>query len=131
MIIKISPDKEKAKSILKLAEEREQFLQKIKISGFATIFTENYYEIIKELATAVLLVDGLKAIGEYAHKDLIQELSKYELESWEIKIIDDLRDKRNKSQYEGKQVDESYLENNKEQLEKIIIKIKEILKNKL
>ena len=132
MIIKISPDKEKAKSILKMTEEREKFLSAIDAGRFATIAAENYYEIIKELATAVFLIEGFKAVGEYAHKELINNLSNYkEFESWEIEVMNDLRIKRNKSSYEGKQIEPVYLENKKEALAKIIIKLKSLLNKKL
>ena len=132
MIIKISPDKEKAKSILKMTEEREKFLSAIDAGRFATIAAENYYEIIKELATAVFLIEGFKAVGEYAHKELINNLSNYkEFESWEIEVMNDLRIKRNKSSYEGKQIEPVYLENKKEALAKIIKKLKSLLNKKL
>ncbi|HLD37180.1 MAG TPA: hypothetical protein VJA86_01170 [Candidatus Nanoarchaeia archaeon] len=132
MIIKIFPDKEKVKSILKMTEDREKFLSAIDAGRFATIAAENYYEIIKELATAVFLVEGFKAVGEYAHKETIDHLSNYkEFESWEIEVMNDLRIKRNKSSYEGKQIEPAYLENKKELLAKIIIKLKSLLSKKL
>ena len=132
MIIKIFPDKEKVKSILKMTEDREKFLSAIDAGRFATIAAENYYEIIKELATAVFLVEGFKAVGENAHKEIIDNLSNYkEFESWEIEVMNDLRIKRNKSSYEGKQIEPAYLENKKELLAKIIIKLKSLLSKKL
>src|SRR3989339_238709 len=77
MIIKISSDKEKARSILQLTKEREDFVKSIDHNKFSTNAVENYYEIIKELAGALLLLDGLKSIGDYAHKDLIDYLINY------------------------------------------------------
>ena len=71
MIIKVTPDKEKVKSILMLVENRGEFVSSIDIEKFPTIATENYYEIIKELVNALLLLDGLKTTGESAHKELI------------------------------------------------------------
>jgi len=121
MIIKITPDKEKVKSILKLVKDRERFVSTVDINEFSTIATENYYEIIKELATSLLLLDGLKTTGEGAHKELIYYLSKYkEFNEYEIDLIDDLRIKRNLSSYEGEQVDKSYLNNKKEKIVNII-----------
>ncbi|MFH1310799.1 MAG: hypothetical protein ABIH65_00130 [Nanoarchaeota archaeon] len=86
MIIKVFPDKEKAKSILKMANSREQFLKDMeKIKIYSTIITENYYEIIKELCIAVILTDGYKAIGENAHKELIDFMRRYkEFNDFEI-----------------------------------------------
>ena len=87
MIIKIAPDKEKAKSILGMCESREYMLGFMKKGGFPTVIAESYYEIIKELITSLLLIDGIKFIGDYAHKDLIQKLFDYDFNVEEIKII--------------------------------------------
>ena len=132
MKIKISPDKEKAESILKICSNREATLKDLKKMDFPTIIAENYYEIIKELITAIFLVDGIKTIGEYAHKEMIQNLNNYNLFSHEeIKIIDDLRIRRNKSSYEGKPFEKIYLENNEKNLLEIITKLKGLVKKKL
>jgi hypothetical protein len=77
MIIKVSPDNEKVKSVINLIKEREKFAESIDFEKFPTNATENYYEIIKELANALILQDGLKTTGEYAHKDLIDYLINY------------------------------------------------------
>ena len=47
MIIKVSPDKEKVKSILQLTKEREEFISIIDHVKFSTNASENYYEILK------------------------------------------------------------------------------------
>ncbi len=78
MIIKVTPDIEKVKSILQLIKEREEFVSSIDQRKFPTNASENYYEILKELANALLLLNGLKTIGEYAHKDLIDYLINYQ-----------------------------------------------------
>lgn len=132
MIIKITPDKEKAKSMLGLVKDREKFVSTIDIKEFPTIATENYYEIIKELATALLVLDGFKSIGENAHKDLIDYLSNYqELSEDEVFLMNDLRIKRNKSSYEGKRIDKEYLQNKKEKLLVIMGKLIELIENRL
>lgn len=132
MIIKTTPDSEKVKSILRLIEDREKFVLSVDIEQFATIATENYYEIIKELATCLLLLDGLKTTGEGSHKELISYLSNYKgFSEYEISLMDDLRIKRNKSSYEGKKVDKSYLENKKDKIKNIIKLMKTIINKKL
>lgn len=132
MRIKVTPDKEKAKSIMKLIENRIDFVNSIDKAKFPTIIAENYYEIIKELATSILLLDGFKIIGESAHKELIEYLSEYKkIEEYEIRIIDDLRIKRNKSCYEGKKIELGYLENKKAMLIKIIEKLKGMLNKRV
>lgn len=132
MIIKIFPDKEKVKSILQLTEEREAFVSTIDHEKFSTNASENYYEIIKELANALLLLDGLKTSGEYAHKDLIDYLTNYkDFTEADIIFLNDLRIKRNNSSYDGKKVDSSYLTLNKNHILDIINKLKKAIKNKL
>lgn len=132
MIIKVTPDKEKVKSILQLIDEREAFTTSIDHEKFSTNASENYYEIIKELANALLLIDGLKTIGEYAHKDLIDYLINYkEFTESDILFMNDLRIKRNNSAYDGKKIDPIYLINNKKRILELIMKLKKVIKKKL
>ena len=132
MIIKVAPDKEKAKSMSELIKDREKFVFSANISEISpTIIAENYYEIIKELASILALLDGFKATGESAHKELIRYMANYkEFSEEEIILADDLRIKRNKSCYEGKRIDESYLPNKKEKLLLIIDKLKILIASK-
>ena len=132
MIIKVTPDKEKVKSILQLIKEREEFTSSINHEKFSTNASENYYEIIKELANALLLLDGLKTTGEYAHKDLIDYLVNYEeFTESDILFMNDLRIKRNNSLYDGKKIDSSYLANNKKRILRLIDELKKTIKRKL
>lgn len=132
MILKITPDEEKAKSILQLAKEREDFTKTIDNEKFSTNAAENYYEIIKELASALILLDGLKSAGENAHKDLIEYLINYkEFQEGDIVFMNDLRIKRNNSSYDGKKIEPIYLKNNKNRILEIIERLKKTIKNKL
>lgn len=131
MLYKIFPDKEKAKSIFKMAIDREKTINSLKID-YPTIIGENYYEIIKELASALLFINGLKAEGENAHKEIIDSLSKFaSFDSYKISILQDLRIKRNNSQYKGEPFDISYLESKKDFLLGVIDKLKKIVSNNL
>lgn len=132
MKIKISPDRERAKMILKRAEERIRYISNINVKEFFSIKAENYYEIIRELISALVLLKGFKTIGENAHKELIEILSKDKsFSEEEIILIDDLRIKRNKLLYEAKPITLVYLNNNKDKLEKLISKLKRELKERL
>lgn len=131
MIIKITPDKERAESMLELIGDRKKLLSSLD-NKFSTIIAENYYEIIKELSIIILLLDGLKTIGENAHKEIIEILSNYkELDEFELRLMDDLRIKRNKSSYEGKKIDINYIINNKQKFLKIIQKLEGLISKKL
>lgn len=129
MKIKITQDKERANSIVKMVERRERSLKDLeRIKTDSTIIAESYYEVIKELCTAIALLEGYKFVGENAHKELIDFIGKGKnLETFYIQIIQDLRARRNKSAYEGRPIEEIYLESKKETLLKIITKLKGFL----
>jgi len=132
MIIEVKFDLEKAKSMLYLIENRESSVLALNFKKFPTIVMEIYYEIIKELSSVLILLDGFKSVGENAHKDLIDFLSNYDAISEKERVfIHDLRIKRNKSSYEGKMIDKSYLENNQKKILEIIKKLKLLINKKL
>jgi len=129
-LIKITPDKERARSILKmteLIEERIKGQDKIKMGA---LIIADYYEILKELITAVLLTDGYKTLS---HKDLIEYLEeKYkEFSSYEISFLDNLRVLRNRISYEGFFIESSYLKRNEGLLKSLAEKLKVIIRGKL
>jgi hypothetical protein len=133
MIIKVQIDTEKAKSIYQMTKEREEFIKTLEINdNSATVITENYYEIIKELGTILLLLDGLKAAGEYAHKEIIEYLEQNRvIDSFEASISQDLRVKRNYSSYEGKRISKEYLVEKKKSLLDITKKLRTAVEKKL
>jgi len=49
-----------AEELLKLAEHREQFWKSVLplAKEYPSLFIEGYYEIVKELCTAILVLDG-------------------------------------------------------------------------
>ncbi|MDP2628846.1 MAG: hypothetical protein Q8P15_03030 [Nanoarchaeota archaeon] len=130
MIIKVKIDKQKSESLFEMANLREEYISHLDLDKFSPLVAEDYYEIIKELASALILLDGFKSIGENSHKDLIDFLEKYKFSDGEIVFLHDLRIKRNKSSYEGKRIDYSYLKEKKGKIEEIIKKLKTLIKNK-
>ncbi len=132
MIIKIKPDKGKAKSMMKLAENRIETLPFLKKSGFPTIVAETYYEIIKEISSIFLLSKGFKSAGENFHRDLFEFLYKRKLVApEEFFLINDLRIRRNKSFYQGKKISQDYLDTKEKRLNEIIKKLKSLLDSEL
>ncbi|MDO8643027.1 MAG: hypothetical protein Q7R76_05630 [Candidatus Woesearchaeota archaeon] len=122
-LIKITPDAEKAKNILKmilLLEERISMQDKTKM---ASLILVDYYEIVKELLTALLLLDGYKTLS---HKGLIEYLQKKypEYTSHDLSLLDDLRILRNRIAYEGFAVEPSYLTRNESAFKAIIATLK-------
>ena len=132
-LIKITPDKEKAQSILKMVDTTLEMIKVIDIRKFSSNVTKEYYDAIRELMGVVLLLDGYKTYGEGAHKRLVEYIeSNYkEFNAYEISLIDDLRITRNKIAYDGFFVDKDYIERKINDIKKIIDKLKGIIKRKV
>lgn len=129
-LIRTTKDKERVKSILEMVELIEKRISKEDKSKFTPLILSDYYEIIKELLTAVLLCDGFKTLS---HRDLIKYLEEKftEFNRSEIVEIDRLRIMRNRIVYEGVKTPSNYLKNFESSLQKIIKKLKILINKKL
>src|SRR3989344_8925910 len=88
LVKKIQPNKDMASSLVKLANIRLENLGNLKNS---TLKAETYYEIIKELITALLAIEGYKS---YSHECLISfAKNKYQdyFTGMQLELIDTLR----------------------------------------
>jgi len=132
-LIKITPNKEKARSILKMVEITLEMIEKIDINKYPSNVTKEYYEVIRELLSIILLLDGYKTYGEGSHKRLIEyiQINYKELNKYEISLIDDLRNVRNKIAYDGFFVEKDYIERKLKDIKKIIDKLKKVIEKKL
>lgn len=110
-IILITPDPERAKSMLNTSKTTLKRLKSTDQLEFPSDTAKDYYDCIRELMTAIMLLDGKKAIGEYAHKRTIEYIAKNHsiLTRHEADTIDRLRIIRNDIAYEGKTVDQDYI----------------------
>jgi hypothetical protein len=129
-IIKITPNKERAKNILNIVSLLEKRVKDQDKEKMASLIIADYYEIIKELITAILLIDGYKTLS---HKDLIDYLKeKYsQFSNNEISILDNLRVLRNRITYEGFNINSSYLTRNETCFLEVIKKIRILINRKL
>lgn len=129
-LIKITPDKERAKSILKMISLIEERVKQQDREEMAALIISDYYEIVKELITAILLVDGYRTLS---HKDLVDYLkgNYSEFTMHEISLLGDLRILRNKITYEGFFASLSHLKRNEDFFKKIVQKLKNLLVKKL
>jgi len=123
---KVEADNEKINSILEMSSARLDFLKKQKADEkTASIITEGYYEVIKELLTALLLKNSLKSSN---HECLISffknKFPKYE---YEVNILYELKNIRNRISYDGFFVDKTYLDKNKMEFEHIIDLLKGLI----
>ena len=132
-LIRITPNKEKAQSILKMVEITLEMIKHIDRTQFPSNITKEYYEVIRELMSIILLLDGYKTVGEGAHKRMIEYLrdSYKQFNYSEISLIDNLRVIRNKIAYDGFFVKERYINRNLKNIQNIIEKIKKIINEKL
>ena len=100
--VKITPDREKAKSLLETARERLKSSARKVTGKNANFVFEDYYSSILEMVHALLLLEGFKVnnhicLGFYL-KDVLKEEELY-------RVFDDCRYKRNSLVYYGKRMD--------------------------
>ncbi len=124
------PDLEKARSLLKIVELRELKLSSFELPAFATLLAEAYYEVVKELVTGILTVDGWKTTS---HELLIGYLVRFypEYSRAEIVLIDQLRRMRNDIAYRGIMIPPEFLDRNQKNIISVISKLKKTLTQRL
>lgn len=127
-IFRISKNAVRAKALKEMAVER---LADIKKEEKAYKIIEQYYEIIKELITALMYLEGFKTLS---HKALISYLDKNYGRFFgrdEFILIDELRRLRNDILYYGAKVDIAFLQNKEAKIKRIINKLIAIVNKKL
>jgi hypothetical protein len=119
-----------ARAILKMIEVRMKELETKNRKEFASLVVEDYYEIIKEIITALMAVDGYKTLS---HEVLIGYLKEFfpQFSDAEIILTDQLRQLRNKIAYKGFFVTPDFLERNEARIKKVVLRLVQILKEKL
>lgn len=129
-LIKVTPNRERAVSILRMVSLIEKRIEKEDKEKMAALIIVDYYEMMKELITAILLIDGYKTLS---HKDLIEYLKQHypEFNQHDISILDRIRVLRNRVSYEGFFIEPSYLTRNENTFKKIIQKLKNVVNKKL
>jgi hypothetical protein len=132
-LIKITPNKKKAQSILKMVDTTIEMIKFIDVTKFSSNVTKAYYDVIRELMSVLLLLDGYKTYGECAHKRLIEYLrvNYNEFSEYEISLIDNLRITRNKIAYDGFFVDSDYIKRKVKDIQEVIKKIKHIIAERI
>ena len=121
-------DEERIKSIIKKAMQRLNRTRETKINvNNISFIVEDYYEIIKELLIAYLLKNGLRSQN---HQCLISYFykahSEYEREAY---LISQMSFFRNRLEYYGEDIPMEFYEKNKDDFEKIIKLIKNLINN--
>ena len=122
---KVQVDRERINSILKMSDILLKVTKQIKRDEETiSVIVANYYEIIKELLTALLLKNGMKSDN---HECLISFFKKHYNYEYENKLIHELKNIRNRIHYEGVFVKKSYLNKNELELNHIIELLKRLI----
>ncbi len=138
MLIKISPDIERAKSLFEMVDVRlstTELLIKTDTKKFTSKIVEEYYEALFELITALMAADGYKTRAELpgTHIETLNYLRKVypALSENEFQLLDDLRTKRNGIKYYGRKVKLEYLQERMASMKKTIDILKQLVQKKI
>ncbi len=132
MIIKIQPDIPKAQALKAMAEITLQRLGETDREKYPTNTLTDYYDSVHKLMDAISSLDGMKAKGEGAHKELIEYMAKtYQFEEPIKEFLQQMREYRNRIAYDGFTIHKNYILNNDEKIQMIIKRLYELLDKKM
>ena len=122
-VIMVSPDKQKAKSLIKTARGRMKFLQENKIKDEnANYIFEGYYSSLIEYIHAIALEKGYKLSNHvclgYFLSDVLKKEKLY-------KLFEDCRYKRNSLLYSGNTMDKKTAIFSIKQIKQILFELKD------
>ncbi len=124
-LLKTYPDKKKISSMLRMSKKTMEMIRTIDFKKFPSNVLKEYYDVMRELISVIMLIDGYKTYGEGAHKKAVEYLGDNygNFSSQEIMLIDELRVKRNKISYDGFFVREEYVASRKAKMDAVIDKL--------
>ncbi len=126
--VKVTPDKEKAKSLIETSEDRIKFSIRDLNEKTANYIFEDYYSSVLELAQALVILDGYKINNHVCLGFFLRDiLEKEDL----FRLFDDCRYKRNSLVYYGKRMDFETAKDAIEKTKKLMNKLKSIIYEKL
>ena len=127
---KVEIDEGKIQSMMKIAELDMQVISGIEVSTVsASKLAKDYYEVIQELLTALLLAYGTKSSN---HECLIAFFKeKYPSYEYEVRVMHELKNIRNKISYYGYFVEVSYIKQNLLEFKHIIELLKKLINEKV
>jgi len=136
--MRVSPDKERAKSLLEMVDVRlasVEILFKTNAEKFSSKIVEENYEALFELITALMAIDGYKTRPELpgTHIETIIYLRKTyaQISESEFQLLEDLRTKRNGIKYYGKKVRLEYLQERLGAMKQAIVLLKSLVQEKI
>lgn len=121
MIIKVAADKEKAESLMKMADITLERLRETDIMKYPSNTLIDYYDAIHKLMEALAVKEGVKIKGEGAHQELIDYIAKkHGLAEQARQFLQQMRDYRNRISYEGFMINKNYIKLNQDKINEII-----------
>ncbi len=127
MLTKISPDKQKAIALIKIAEITLERLEKTDKEIYPSNTLIDYYDIIHNFLESIAFKEGVKAKGDGAHRELIDYVAKQHDLSEQIRqFLQQLRDYRNRISYEGFIINRDFIATNEENIKRIIDKLRKL-----
>ena len=130
---RVTPDKEKARSILEMIQTTLKMIDTIDFQAFPSNVLKEYYDVLQETMTILLLLDGFKTYGEGAHKKRIEHIERTydEIGRDEIELLESLRSKRNRVVYDGFFIPVDFIKRREPDIKRLVKKIKNIICKKL
>jgi len=119
-----------AQELLKLTIHRQQFWKEVNLENkYPSLYLEGHYEIIKELATAVLALEGWKALN---HECLFAYLKEKRQDTdVDFAYLLDLKDLRNAIDYRGVSVSTEMWKQNKMKIQLTIKALTNYVQNRI
>lgn len=119
-----------ARSLFKIANTRiKDNEQRKRTDENVPLIIEAYWEIIKQLITAALTLDGYKSYSQACLVSYLQEF--YDFSEEELDLIDELRELRNDIDYRGRYLEMDYLDRKEDKIEGIISRLMEEVEERL
>jgi len=121
MIVNISPDEQKSKSLKMMAEVTLERLENTDKEKYPANTLTDYYDVIHKLMEALSLRNGAKISGEGAHQELIDYIAKQgAFDEQARQFLQLMRNYRNRISYEGFMVHKNYIMLNQGKIKEII-----------
>ena len=133
IMIRISPNPERAKSLVQESERKmlslKERMEKIGVKNEnANDYIEYCYDLIMHLVRAKLYLDGYYTRGQGAHEAEVSYLQILKFSEEEVGFLDQMRYFRNGILYYGTFLDAEYAEKVIEFTKKVCPKLKEMIK---
>lgn len=121
MKLHVTPDSQRAHSLVESAEQTLQRLKTTDTARYPSDTLKDYYDVIHRHLDAIAALEGTKFKGDGAHAELIEYVCKTRaLNEMTRLFLQELREFRNRIQYEGFAVTQEYIARNAVRIETIL-----------